>query len=79
MKQLLRMTVCGILALLVATSWPFRAQGKGSDDSQKACRNFVREFYDWYVPQAGKKHSGATWDLALERKSHAFSPDLLRN
>jgi len=43
--------VCEIVFFLVATSCLLRAQGKGPDDIQKSCRNFVKEFYDWYIPQ----------------------------
>jgi hypothetical protein len=76
------MTLCGILSVLVATSCPLRAQGKGRNDIQKSCRNFVKQFYDWYVPQALpqelKKRSGPASDLALQYKSYVFSPELLR-
>ncbi len=78
MKQVLRMTVCGILSFIVATSSPLEAQRKTAEEIQKSCRNFVKQFYDWYVPQAVKEHTGPVSDLALEDKSYAFSPELLR-
>ena len=78
MKRVLRITVCAIFSFVVATPGPLSAQGKDPDDIQKSCRNFVKQFYDWYVPEAVKEDTGSVWDLALEHKSYAFSHQLLR-
>jgi hypothetical protein len=43
-----------------------------------ACRQFVQQFYDWYVPSIRTTNSERASDLALRRKSDVFNPDLLR-
>jgi len=63
--------LCGALTCTVQA----RAQGQAL---VKSARDFVQEFYAWYVPRALKAHEGPAWDLALEYKAHAFSPELLR-
>jgi len=73
-----RTTVCWSLVFFLATPCFLHAQEKNTQDMRKSCRDFVQGFYDWYVPKTLKDNPGNTSDLALKYKSHAFSPELLR-
>jgi len=56
--------------------------GKGASSSneadQGAVRDFVQEFYSWYVPVAANSRSGRPSDLALNTRPSAFDPSLAR-
>lgn len=68
--------ICWLLILAFPTS--IHAQTKSPHEIYKAPREFVQEFYDWYVPKALKDHAGPAWELALKYKSSVFSPEVLR-
>jgi hypothetical protein len=60
-----------ILLLSVVTGFSLRGQTQDSQDTQKSCRNFVQQFYDWYVKRP-------ELPPALKYRPSAFSPELLR-
>ncbi len=41
-----------------------------------SCRNFVQEFYDWYVPIANA--SDKRFTVSLKPRQHSFDPELWR-
>jgi hypothetical protein len=41
-----------------------------------SARDFVQQFYRWYVPVALSKHQESSWDVALRDKKMDFSPEL---
>ncbi len=47
---------------------------------QESCREFVQEFYDWYVPKTQfaelQKHPGPVLDRALKERRSEFSREL---
>lgn len=57
--------------LVLAMSCSLSAQKKESQDAQPSCRDFVQQFYNWYVRQP-------TWERALKDKRFAASAELLR-
>jgi len=63
------------LAVSVTCALPLQAQTSGAAVS---ARDFVRKFYRWYVPEALKQRRQPASDLALQHRSQAFSPELLR-
>jgi len=66
---------CSVLLLI---TWPssLGAQAKGSQEVSISPREFVEEFYKWYVPQALSDNATAAWNIALKYKRAAFSPEL---
>ncbi len=48
------------------------------EDLQQSCREFVQQFYDWYVSEAQGPHEGRVTDIALRDKSSQFSVELVR-
>ena len=74
-----RKIVIGMLLVFsLRISCQLFAQEKSAADADLACRRFVQEFYDWYVPKAVARHHGPAWVLALKEKKTVFSPDLFR-
>ena len=53
----------------------FRSQ---SQDDSRSCRQFVRNFYSWYLATASKATEAKAGDVALERRSYLFSAPLLQ-
>src|SRR5215469_4999298 len=50
----------------------------GSGEKEKAAKEFVQSFYDWYVPKDLKRgDSSPSWDMAISQKSAMFDADLL--
>jgi hypothetical protein len=74
--RIFRVLVCCLFAL--ALPHFSTAQMKHSQDASAQVREFVQEFYDWYVPKARADNPGPAWDLALKSKGSVFSPDLAR-
>jgi hypothetical protein len=72
-----RSIICCLWPIL-AVAWSIRAQAQDGTEASKSVRDFVQEFYSWYVPEAVKEHKGPAWDPALKYKSHTFSTELLR-
>jgi len=69
-----------LFSLVATASLSGHAQGvsvslpshpKGAPDVEKSCRNFVQQFYDWYVKRPESSR-------ALNYRSSAFSPELSR-
>ena len=59
---------------------PSTASAQSSDELSVAlsCRQFTQQFYDWYVPFTQKHANGPAWNLALQRRASAFSPQLFQ-
>jgi len=49
-----------------------------NDAAVGVVRDFVQEFYSWYVPVAANSRSGVPSDVALNTRSTAFDPSLAR-
>jgi hypothetical protein len=49
---------CCLLLIVLACSLGAQDQGGAS----RSARNFVQQFYAWYVPEALKEHKGPAWD-----------------
>ena len=62
------------LCLILATAGSPRAQENSTQDLQKSCRNFVQEFYNWYVRLLKKNSKADPLDLRRE----AFDAELRR-
>jgi len=62
--------VVGVLPATALVSTP-------SQDVQ-SCRQFTRDFYDWYVPYTQKQLNGRVSDVAIKRKPEVFSASLLQ-
>jgi len=41
-------------------------------------RKFVQDFYEWYVPMSARSHSEDASNIALKKRSSAFSAELLK-
>ena len=56
------------------------AQDAEQRRNEKSCRDFVRQFYDWYVPGVGKPHhsGGLFVSDVLRKRPKWFSADLLQ-
>lgn len=65
---------CWLVLLMLPCS--VAAQAEGSKEVSKSPREFVQEFYKWYVPEALNSKVTRAWDVALKRKSAAFSHEL---
>ena len=75
--RILKAIVCCLL--LLASPCFQEAQAKnGQEDPAAPLRNFVQQFYDWYVPLAAKDNTAPAWDVALKRRGSLFSPGLAR-
>ncbi len=72
-----RSIICCLWPMLLF-AWPSLAQAKSEAETFRSVRDFVSEFYSWYVPEAVKKHKGPAWDLVLKYKGHTFSAELFR-
>lgn len=73
----MKISTCIICCLLLMVS----AHSLGAQDqdaASRSARDFVQQFYGWYVPQALNNHHGSAWDLALKDKGDEFSPNLLQ-
>ena len=69
------MKVCCWFVLLMLLS-SLGAQAQDSKAVSKSPREFVQEFYKWYVPKALNSKITRAWDLALKYKGSAFSHEL---
>jgi len=68
------MTLKPIIAAVVLFALSAGAQTLHAEDSP---RKFVQDFYDWYVRMSAHSHSEDASNIALKKKSSAFSPELL--
>ena len=69
------MTLKPIISALLLLALSAGAQTVHAEDSP---RKFVEDFYNWYVPMASHSHSEAASNIALKKKSVAFSAELLK-
>jgi len=53
-------------------------QAEDSQHNSESAREFVRAFYDWYVPLTHKRLRETTSDIALRERRRAFGPLLFR-
>ncbi|HEY3900753.1 MAG TPA: DUF3828 domain-containing protein [Chthoniobacter sp.] len=67
------MTLKPIITAVALLAWGVGAPLLHAEDSP---RKFVQDFYDWYVPLGRHTHSQETSDVALKKKSSAFSAEL---
>jgi Protein of unknown function (DUF3828) len=65
-----RLSLLLILAMVVAC-----ARQRSDTD---LVRDFVQEFYDWYVPASANSHVGLPSDIALQSRPSAFDVSLAR-
>lgn len=65
---------CWLILLMLPCS--LAAQAEGSKEVSKSPREFVQEFYKWYVPKTLDSKMPRAWDVALKYKSAAFSHEL---
>ena len=63
---------------LVVVLLPAAAQVSTPTQDVQSCRQFARQFYDWYVPYTQKRLSGPASDVAIKRKPEVFRPSLLQ-
>ncbi|MCU1284060.1 MAG: hypothetical protein JWO13_410 [Acidobacteriales bacterium] len=49
---------------------------KVDEEKTKSPRQFVQDFYKWYVPRASRNNANGAWNLALKYKSSAFTHQL---
>jgi hypothetical protein len=63
--------ICCLSSLLSGSSY---AQDQAA--TADSARDFVEQFYRWYVPVALSKHHGSSWDIALHGKKTSFSSEL---
>ena len=54
------------------------AQSKADPESLSSVRQFVQQFYDWYVPKAQGAQTIPAWRSVLERKKSKLSSRLIR-
>ena len=69
------MTLKPIISALALFALNAGAQTLHAEDSP---RKFVEDFYKWYVPMAARPHSEDASNIALKKKSSAFSAELLK-
>jgi hypothetical protein len=74
MKISMMKACCWLVLLMLPCS--LAAQAEGSKAVPKSPREFVQEFYKWYVPKALNSKVTRAWDAALKYKSAAFSHEL---
>ena len=67
-------TICCLLLMVLACSLGAQDQ----DATSRSVRDFVQQFYSWYVPEALKEHKGPAWDLALQYRGADFDNGLAR-
>jgi hypothetical protein len=74
MKISMMKACCWLVLLMLPCS--LAAQVEGGKEVSKSPREFVQEFYKWYMPKALNSKITRAWDLALKHKSAAFSHEL---
>jgi hypothetical protein len=71
------MRTCYGLAILTLV-FPSGAEPQGSATGSTSVRQFVQNFYSWYVPKALDQNESRAWNLALKYKTEDFSPELAK-
>jgi len=74
MKISMLKACCWLVLLMLPCS--LAAQAEGSKEASRSPREFVQEFYYWYVPKTRDSKATRAWDLALKYKNAAFSHEL---
>jgi hypothetical protein len=65
---------CWLALLVLPCSLTLQAQNR--QEVSKSPREFVQEFYKWYVPKALSDNPTGAWNLALKYRNSAFSREL---
>jgi hypothetical protein len=74
----LLLSTCLLLPMLPCISASADPAG-GQDESLAAsARQFVQDFYDWYIPLAKKDQGGTYYDISIHWRPQAFSKALVR-
>src|SRR6266700_65299 len=74
------------LSLFLATSCSHRQQTKSPQEMEESCRNFVQEFYNWYIAKSAEQDNKTREERGdevmgsdpLKYRKEAFSPELFR-
>ncbi len=64
------------IVVVALTAVSLRSQERATAPTDRSCRKFVQNFYDWYV--AHLAGSAATYPTVLKTKANLFSPTLVR-
>jgi hypothetical protein len=67
-----------VVALSLLCSSSVLAQEPQSQNGSSSCRQFVRNFYSWYLASASKATQEKAGDVAIERRSYVFSTAILQ-
>ncbi len=51
-------------------------QAKAAQQPRQSPKEFVEDFYKWYVPTALKAHKTAAWNIALKKRGSSFDSKL---
>jgi len=70
--------MCVGLCLCLALCMSAFAQERPQQHTNKSCREFVGEFYTWYLANALKPNRFSDSDIALKSRPFLFSPDLVQ-
>jgi hypothetical protein len=75
MRILKNISCCLFLAALPCS---LHAQAKSAQKVSTSLPDFVRSFYDWYVPKALAENAVPASERAIKYRSSSFSPELIR-
>jgi hypothetical protein len=70
-----RVWFCCLLLLFVC---PLTSEAQGFHYAGSSPREFVEQFYKWYVPLALNDQINRSWDVALKPAPPPFSPELTK-
>lgn len=70
-----RVWFCCLLAIFVC---PLTSQAQGFHYVGSSPRQFVEQFYKWYVPLALNDQVSRSWDAAVKMTPPTFSPELAK-
>ncbi len=67
-----------IYSFMIVVGCPFAIQAQSNSDSNafNSINEFVRGFYDWYVPKARADNPDPAWEIVLKSKKKLLSPQL---
>jgi len=74
-----RFQVCCWLAFVMLSAPAGHAQrAQGNGEVPKSVREFVQQFYSWYVPKALSANTDPAWILAVNERSAIFDRELVK-
>lgn len=73
----LKLFACCLSISLWSGQLHAKPQAERGIETIKSLKNYVQEFYDWYVPKALETGSRPSWKLAVEKRSSTFEPHLV--